>query len=842
MAHIFLKRWGCKECDLFLKNKGKVCYHFNFYKSVHSNVVSNINNENVSNDNNKNDYIENLNSCFDNNSVNSCNNNENRKNMILYKSFSLLQNCNIRETIDILNIYIKLKNENIEFLKNICLNLLMNKEKIRHMEILILLKKFSVIKCKDYYLFCYFKEILIDNMHILNFEELIDIYFCYTNLNYFDYNFFFLIEKRIFHNFHKIDVKRLIMLIQCFNKKRIISRNYMTILLYSISKNMNNMNIFQLCVLFSFFKKFHINNNILISTLIHRFNCQVTINEASKYISIYYNFLSYVKRKCIQNYKMLEGNKELLNMIQSANEIFINKEDIVYADVVKNLNNKLNDDNDRMNNIYNNSDNNVLLYSKELKQIENKYLAESYELDKIREKTNYIKYNSYNMNMLYTIQNTLKNIEMITRKHIKHMNVMSLCLLSSSLSHINNNNNNNKYMLEQIAESLGKNSTKLCPSLVSSFLLSYSKCGHKHGPLIYYSLEFFYKYYKFFDMNDIGLFCKALHLFCIKENEFIDKLNDYMINERNTNNNISNMIYDNNSNNNDNDHMVSMQKYYKNAEDGDQNVTSDDINNLCYHIQKKLDNDMSKLNYEESNDYSHKDILNDKNKERKKIIDNKKIISNYNKMKDHNYVNFSYIDYENIKKKNYYKNNLYNINNNNGSKYIYINNIVYILEYYAFVLVNNINILKDICNIFIKSELNYILYSRILYAFYILQFNDNIIYKLIDKFILHQPLYELMYKEKHMCKILEALKYYYDNKCENKSQNQNEMDGIYFYVLPKKTFSFIFNFSKYFLTYIFLKKNEKILNSYIYHIKSLPSYNDQCIYLHVSSNLFNKRF
>ncbi|SOV81605.1 conserved Plasmodium protein, unknown function [Plasmodium sp. gorilla clade G3] len=831
MAHIFLKRWGCKEYDLFLKNKGKIWCYFNFYKSesVHNHVVSNINNQNTSNDNHMNDYSKNLNLGFYNNSVNSYNN-EKRKDLILHKSFSLLQNCNVKETIDILNIYIKLKNENIEFLKNICLNLLMNKEKIRHMEVLILLKKFSVIKCKDYYLFSYFKQILIDNMHVLNFEELVDIYFCYTNLNYFDYNFFFLIEKKIFYNFHKIDIKRLIMLIQCFNKKRIISRNYMTILLYSISKNMNNMNIFQLCVIFSFFKKFHINNTILISTLIHRFNCQVTINEGPKYISMFYNFLSYVKRKCVENYKILEGNKELLNMIENGNEIFINKEDFGSTHEEKILNNELNEENYRMNNVYDNSHKNLLLFSKELKEIENKYLPQFDELNKIREKTNYIKYNSYNMNILYTIQNTLKNMEMITRKHIKNMNVMSLCLLSSSLSHINKN----KYMLEQIAESIGKNSTKLCPSLVSSFLLSYSKCGHKHGPLIYYSLDFFYKYYKFFDMNDTGLFCKALQLFCIKENEFIDTLNEYMINENNINNNISNIIYDNISS--DNHDMISINNYYNNDKHGGKDIaTNDNINILCYHIKKKLDNDMSKLNYEDSNDYFHKDLLNENNKEKKKTIENKNIINSYNKMKDHKYVNFSYIDYENIKKKNYYKNNLYNINNNIGSKYIYINNIVYILEYYAFLLVKNINILKDLCNIFINLELNYILYSRIFYAFYILQFNDNIIYKLIRKFTLHEPLYEGMYKEKHIFKIIEALKYYDDNK------NENEINDIYFYILPKKTFSFIFNFSKYFLTYIFLRKNERFLKSYMYPIKSLPFYNDEYIYIHVSSNLFNKR-
>ncbi|EUT80399.1 hypothetical protein PFAG_05040 [Plasmodium falciparum Santa Lucia] len=829
MAHTFLKRCGCKEYDLFLKNKGKACCYFNFYKreSVHNNVVSNINNETASNENDKNDFSKNINRAFDNTCVNSYNN-EKRKDLILHKSFSLLQNCNVKETIDILNIYIKLKNENIEFLKNICLNLLMNKEKIRHMEVLILLKKFSVIKCKDYYLFCYFKQILMDNMHVLNFEELVDIYFCYTNLNYFDYNFFFLIEKRIFHNFHKIDIKRLIMLIQCFNKKRIISRNYMTILLYSISKNMNNMNIFQLCVLFSFFKKFHINNTILISTLIHRFNYQVTINEAPKYISMFHNFLSYVKRKCVENYKVIEENKELLHMIQNGNEIFINKKNVGYENGQQILNNKLKEENNTMDNVHDDSPTNLVLFSKELKEIENnKYVVQCDELDKIREKTNDIKYNRYNMNILYIIQNSVKNIEMITRKHIKNMNVMSLCLLSCSISHINKN----KYMLEQIAESLGKNSTKLCPSLVSSFLLSFSKCGHKHGPLIYYSLDFFYKYYNFFDMNNIGLFCKALHLFCIKENEFIDKLNNYMINNKNTNNNISNIIYDNMSD--ENHDVVSINNYIKKDDHVEKSIGSDGINNLCYYIMKKLDNDMSKLYYEDSNDYCHKDLLNN---EKEKNVDKKKIINNYNKIKDHKYVNFSYIDYENIKRKNYYKNNLYNINNNIGSKYnIYINNIVYILEYYAFLLVNNINILKLLCNIFINSELNYILYSRIFYAFYILQFNDNIIYKLIHKFILHQPLYEVMYKEKHIIKIIEALKYYDDNKKEDKNSD------IYFYVLPKKTFSFIFNFSKYFLTYIFLRKNENFLKSYLYPIKTLPFYNDESIYIHVSCNLFNKR-
>ncbi|KOB87891.1 hypothetical protein PFDG_04337 [Plasmodium falciparum Dd2] len=489
----------------------------------------------------------------------------------------------------------------------------------------------------------------------------------------------------------------------------------MTILLYSISKNMNNMNIFQLCVLFSFFKKFHINNTILISTLIHRFNYQVTINEAPKYISMFHNFLSYVKRKCVENYKVIEENKELLHMIQNGNEIFINKKNVGYENGQQILNNKLKEENNTMDNVHDDSPTNLVLFSKELKEIENnKYVVQCDELDKIREKTNDIKYNRYNMNILYIIQNSVKNIEMITRKHIKNMNVMSLCLLSCSISHINKN----KYMLEQIAESLGKNSTKLCPSLVSSFLLSFN-------------------------------------------------------------------------------------------------------------------NDMSKLYYEDSNDYCHKDLLNN---EKEKNVDKKKIINNYNKIKDHKYVNFSYIDYENIKRKNYYKNNLYNINNNIGSKYnIYINNIVYILEYYAFLLVNNINILKLLCNIFINSELNYILYSRIFYAFYILQFNDNIIYKLIHKFILHQPLYEVMYKEKHIIKIIEALKYYDDNKKEDKNSD------IYFYVLPKKTFSFIFNFSKYFLTYIFLRKNENFLKSYLYPIKTLPFYNDESIYIHVSCNLFNKR-
>lgn len=36
---------------------------------------------------------------------------------------------------------------------------------------------------------------------------------------------------------------------------------------------------------------------------------------------------------------------------------------------------------------------------------------------------------------------------------------------------------------------------------------------------------------------------------------------------------------------------------------------------------------------------------------KKKNVDKKKIINNYNKIKDHKYVNFSYIDYENIKRK-----------------------------------------------------------------------------------------------------------------------------------------------------------------------------------------------
>ncbi|ETW27670.1 hypothetical protein PFFCH_04953 [Plasmodium falciparum FCH/4] len=1302
MAHTFLKRCGCKEYDLFLKNKGKACCYFNFYKreSVHNNVVSNINNETASNENDKNDFSKNINRAFDNTCVNSYNN-EKRKDLILHKSFSLLQNCNVKETIDILNIYIKLKNENIEFLKNICLNLLMNKEKIRHMEVLILLKKFSVIKCKDYYLFCYFKQILMDNMHVLNFEELVDIYFCYTNLNYFDYNFFFLIEKRIFHNFHKIDIKRLIMLIQCFNKKRIISRNYMTILLYSISKNMNNMNIFQLCVLFSFFKKFHINNTILISTLIHRFNYQVTINEAPKYISMFHNFLSYVKRKCVENYKVIEENKELLHMIQNGNEIFINKKNVGYENGQQILNNKLKEENNTMDNVHDDSPTNLVLFSKELKEIENnKYVVQCDELDKIREKTNDIKYNRYNMNILYIIQNSVKNIEMITRKHIKNMNVMSLCLLSCSISHINKN----KYMLEQIAESLGKNSTKLCPSLVSSFLLSFSKCGHKHGPLIYYSLDFFYKYYNFFDMNNIGLFCKALHLFCIKENEFIDKLNNYMINNKNTNNNISNIIYDNMSD--ENHDVVSINNYIKNDDHVEKSIGSDGINNLCYYIMKKLDNDMSKLYYEDSNDYCHKDLLNnekEKNNNYEDVINiNKKINLLYKNERVYNnqsyililkgfmnilyqtkekskrnmiknimnsfvlffkdyiyYMNeqditllldiqgkcdiknislhkliidklgkkmkkenveclfyklnptsvciilnnlykdenknisryiCSHIEGSNLLNKNDYtkdkrnnnlkniiknethymktqpyiicpknmKNKLYNAiissnkkiastdnkrkknisqdksnhnnNNNNNSNnsnnsnncnnsnnnhsnnnnkffndnkknngdilfdkkdkyevilfytmscynycnnyiikiileeiknkitctynekeicmfltgvcnyiavkkiqrfekhcmneeesinsinkqicFYYIHNIIlknnnhlirnyskfsiislYILlsklDYFHYygrnteswflnklffnynqqyddiirkmndkrkknffflyhfikkkenITIKNIinllfslilnghmnhsfyNILLQQMNFLIydhlynninkekeKENYNYILqdkkqlyYNQIhkeyykddhhifkkiiqivsleniqilcivytyLYiynilhklnknnlslfllfiqncnyvnSFYISQHTTSKIHKeindtifsLIHKFILHQPLYEVMYKEKHIIKIIEALKYYDDNKKEDKNSD------IYFYVLPKKTFSFIFNFSKYFLTYIFLRKNENFLKSYLYPIKTLPFYNDESIYIHVSCNLFNKR-
>lgn len=201
---------------------------------------------------------------------------------------------------------------------------------------------------------------------------------------------------------------------------------------------MNNMNIFQLCVLFSFFKKFHINNTILISTLIHRFNYQVTINEAPKYISMFHNFLSYVKRKCVENYKVIEENKELLHMIQNGNEIFINKKNVGYENGQQILNNKLKEENNTMDNVHDDSPTNLVLFSKELKEIENnKYVVQCDELDKIREKTNDIKYNRYNMNILYIIQNSVKNIEMITRKHIKNMNVMSLCLLSCSISHIN---------------------------------------------------------------------------------------------------------------------------------------------------------------------------------------------------------------------------------------------------------------------------------------------------------------------------------------------------------------------------------------------------------------------
>ncbi|CRG94043.1 conserved Plasmodium protein, unknown function [Plasmodium gallinaceum] len=750
------------------------------------------------------------------NNVNSIYRKENE--IILHKSY-LLKDSKINDIINILNLYIKLKNENIELLKNVSINLLMNKEKLRYGDIIILLKKFSIIKCKNYYLFCYFKDALIDNLHLLKYDELIDVYFSFTNLNYFHYNFYLLIEKKLFHNFNLIDLKKLILLIQCFNKKKIITKNYLTILLYSISKNINKFNIFQLSVIFSFFKNFKINNSILINSLIHNFNQNVNINDSTKCLSLFYNFLSYINKKCKKNYMYFEKEKELIGVIKQF-KLKFEKEEMKYEDELHEI-----EENEEINNEYNkkemkldidkmnyeeNSEKKKKIgeyIKKNISLLENNILLKNEQLQKLKEQTHLLKKNSYNFNLMYSIKNTLKNIEIITKKNIKFMSVQSLCLISSALSNIDKN----KLILEKIAEEVGKQSTKLTPLLISFLLLSFSKANHKHGSLIYYSLQFFYKYYKFFNINEVGILCKSLQNFSIKENEFINILNEFILSNQDIYNNIhkekkiqdnmENLNYDNNNNCSNNHNMEK----------------------LFYEIEKSIEKNIEFMNYEDQ----FKNLKRIHKDEDKKHNDNHNKKNNYDK-KYNEFVNFSYIDYENIKKNNYYPNNLYNIKMNNS---IYINNIIYILEYYSFNLIRIDKILDIFCDIFIKSDLNYILYSRIFYSFYLLQYQNKKIYELIESFNNYQPLYQAMYKEKHMMKILESLIYYYENK------NENKMSDIHFYVLSKSSFSFIFNFSKYFLTFLFIKNNNHVFHKFLLSIKDITLIKDY-IFLHKPNNLY----
>ncbi|CRG85379.1 conserved Plasmodium protein, unknown function [Plasmodium relictum] len=737
--------------------------------------------------------------------------------IILHKSY-LLKDSKINDIINILNLYIRLKNENIELLKNVSINLLMNKEKLRYNDIVIILKKFSVIKCKNYYLFCYFKDALIDNLHLLSCNELIDVYFSFTNLNYFHYNFYLLIEKKLFHNFNLIDLKKLIFLIQCFNKKKIISKNYLTILLYSISKNINKFNTFQLSVIFSFFKNFNINNSILINSLIHNFNQNVNLNDSPKYLSLFYNFLSYVNKKCKNNYQYFKKEKELIGVIKQF-KLKFEEEKIKYEDKLHKI-----EENQEITNEYNKEemkiDKEKMNYEEESKKkkkeiidkylkknislLENNILFKGDELQQLKEQTHLLKKDSYNFNLMYSIKNALKNIEIITKKKIKHMSVQSLCLISSALSNIDKN----KLILEKIAEEVGKQSTKLTPLLVSFLLLSFSKSNHKHGSLIYYSLQFFYKYHKFFNINEVGILCKGLQNFSIKENEFICILNEVILNNLGAYNN----IYKEKKKCTTDSLNYNSNKY----------LSDYNIEKLFYDIEKNIEKNIECMSYEDQ----FKNLKKVHKDEDKEYNDNNKNNS-YDK-KYSEFVNFSYIDYENIKKNNYYPNNLYNIKIDNS---IYINNIIYILEYYSFNLIRINKILDIFCDIFIKSDLNYILYSRIFYSFYLLQYQDKKIYELIENFNNNQSLYQVMYKEKHMMKIIESLIYFYENKKENK------MVDIYFYVLPKSSFSFIFNFSKYFLTFLFIKNNNHVFHKFLLTIKDI-SLGKEYIFLHKPNNLY----
>ncbi|GAW81573.1 hypothetical protein, conserved [Plasmodium gonderi] len=747
---------------------------------------------------------------------------------------------NTNDLIKVLNVYIKYKNDNVELLRNISINLLMNKEKLRYKDIVILLKQFSIIKCKNYFLFCYFKDVLSENIHILGCDALVDVYFAFTNLNYFHYNFFFLIEKRIFHNFHLLNLKKLVCLIQCFNKKKIITKNYLTILLYSISKNINQFNTFQLSVLFAFFKNFNINNNILINSLIHNFNEHVNVHDDSKNVAIFYNFLSYVSKKCHKNYHYFVKEKELIGLIKNFNfdydeewEVGIDQKE---EEDDENVNRQIVETEQKYKpplggETCMETNNSGEILKVKLSNLENNFLYKSKELETLREKTNALKQNSYNVSLVYSIKNALKSVEEVTKKKLKNMPIESLCLISSSIVNIDKN----KFLLEKIAEEVGKQSTKLTPSLVSCLLLSFSKANHKHGSLIYYSLQFFYKYYNFFSVNEVGLLCKALNNFSLKENEFVDVLNVFILSNLTEGIGEAAVVSRNDageeaaevSRNDDYSSKQTDMGYYLNynAEEGP--AGGRDMEKLFLEIERSIDKSIERRNYED-------EFINLRNahmEDEKGKKESKRKGEGYeNKMKYKNFVNLSFIDYENIKKNNYYVNNLYNIKMSNS---MYINNIIYILEYYAFNLVNITEILNLFCDIFLKRNINYILYSRIFYAFHMLQYRENKIYELINKFNNSQPVCQVMYKERHMMKLLESLIYFYESKSED-----TKMEDIYFYVLSKSYFSFIFNFSKYILTFLFVKNNNYVLHKFLVDIRDISLGRGDYIYLHKPKRLY----
>ncbi|CAA9988856.1 conserved Plasmodium protein, unknown function [Plasmodium knowlesi strain H] len=730
---------------------------------------------------------------------------------------------NTSDLIKVLNVYIKSKSDNIELLRSVSTNLLLNKEKLRYGEIVTLLKQFSMIKCKNYFLFCYFKDVLSENIHLITCDDLVDIYFSFTNLNYFHHNFFFLIEKRIFHNFHLLNLKKIVCLIQCFNKKKIISKNYLTILLYSISKNINEFDTFQLSVLFVFFKNFNINNSILINSLIHNFNQHVNLGSESKQLAIFYNFLSYVGKKCHRNYHYFAKEKELIGLIKNFALRYeeqweggpngpgraMGREDPtgVYGDTVT----------DSVGEVVAVSNGDASTHAggiiqRRLSILENNFLTESDELQTLREHTNALKKNSYNVNVVYSIKNALKNVETITRKKLKSMPIESLCLISSSIGNIDKN----KFLLEKVAEEVGKQSTKLTPLLVSFLMLSFSKASHKHGSLIYYSLQFFYKYHSFFSVNEVGLLCKALHNFSLKENEFLDVLNGLMLNVLSEGSSGDNLV----DSNPRGDH------FNYNADDG--SSSGKQVEKLFFQIEKSIDKSIEQMNYEDQFTNLRSVHMEEEGKSTKD--EKERVGDRENKRMYSDFVNFSFIDYENIKRNNYYPNNLYNIKMSNK---IYINNVIYILEYYAFNLVNIPDILDRFCDFFLKRNINYILYSRIFYAFYLLQYRGSKVYQMIDKFNECQPLYQVMYKERHMEKLLGSLIYFYENKTE-----ENKMENIYFYVLSKSYFSFIFNFSKYILTFLFIKNSNYVLHKFLVHIGEISLERDDCIYLHKPNRLY----
>ncbi|CAD2109081.1 hypothetical protein YYG_01597 [Plasmodium vinckei petteri] len=756
---------------------------------------------------------------------------ENR--IILHKSNYILNGCKINELVSILNLYIKLKSDNVELLKNISINLLMNKEKLRYHDIIIFIKKFSIIKCKNYFLFCYFKDVLMENIHLINYDDLIDIYFSYTNLNYFHYNFFLLLEKKIFHNFHLLDIKKLVCLIQCFKKKRIISKSYLTILLYGISKNINNFNTFQLSVVFGFFRNFNLNNNVLLNSLIHHFNQHINLNDDPKTVALFYNFLSYVHTKCKTNCQHFENEKSLVNFIKTF-KLCYEENDLNYEHVCNTkelecigLNN-----NENKNEIAQISNDNIVSEAKGIQttdqiirskilELENKYLSKNDELENLKEQTNSLKMNSYNVSLLYSTKNALKNIEIISKKKIKNMSVDSLCLVSLSLSKISTTS---KVFLEKIAEEVGKQSNKLTPLLVSSLLLSFSKANHRHGSLIYYSLKFFYKYYNFFNINQVGFLCKGLYNFSIKENEFIDVLNGFVLNNLQNCNNLctDKEFHDENT-------LSGIHKEYLNYNDNALSTfRNKELNKLFHIVETNIDKNIEWRNYEDQF-LNLKRVYNENDKK-----DDKKNADKYKNEVDSNFLKFSYIDYENIKNKKYCTNSLYNIKMSNT---VYINNIIYILEYYAFNLVSISNILESFCDIFLKSNLNYILYTRIFHSFYLLKYKGEKVYELIEKFNEYQPLQQNMYKEKHTQQLLQSLLYYYENN-DNNDEKANKIGDIYFYILSKKYFSFIFNFSKYILTFLFIKNNNYVLHKFLINIKDIPLNRENYIFLHRPINLY----